>query len=181
MKGFIFSYLVDFVEESFGLELVDELISEVDLPSKGVYVSFESYEFSELVALVSAVSVKKNVPVEDLLEGFGRYVFPFLISRHDYIITDYSDPLELIAGIENHIHIEVRKLYDDAELPSFKNVSRTENKLIINYTSQRELAHFAIGLIKETLGHFNKKGAISMEKLNDQAHTTQFIIEVLES
>ena len=180
MKGFIFSYLTDYVEESFGLALVDELLTEIDLPSKGIYVAYESYAFSELVALVSAVSEKKQIPLEDLLEGFGRFVFPHLITRHDYIITDYSNPLDLIAGIENHIHIEVRKLYEDAELPKFTNVLQTKNKLVINYTSQRELAHFAIGLIKETLGHFNKQGSISMEKLTNQDHTTQFTIEIHE-
>lgn len=60
MKGFIFSYLTDYVEESFGLALVDELLTEIDLPSKGIYVAYESYAFSELVALVSAVSEKNK-------------------------------------------------------------------------------------------------------------------------
>jgi len=56
MKGFIFKSLLDFTEESFGLEFVDQMISEVPLESEGVYVTFESYPFEELVTLASYVS-----------------------------------------------------------------------------------------------------------------------------
>ena len=179
MKGFIFKSLLDFTEESFGLAFVDEMISEVELDSEGVYVTFESYPFAELVALASYVSVQKQIPMEDLLEAFGLYILPELISKHDYVIKDYNHPLDLIEGIEAHIHIEVRKLYDDAELPTFNNISRTENRLEIEYTSQKELSHFAIGLMKGTLKHFNTQGNIEMEKLTHKDKTTKFVIELI--
>ena len=61
MKGFIFKSLLDFAEESFGLEFVDQMISEVQLESEGVYVTFESYPFNELVTLASYVSEHKKI------------------------------------------------------------------------------------------------------------------------
>ncbi len=79
MKGFIFTRLLDFAEESFGLAFVDELISSVDLESGGVYVTFESYPFSEHVAIALAVSEKKEIPLNDLLEAFGLFLLPALI------------------------------------------------------------------------------------------------------
>ncbi len=178
MKGFIFTSLLDFAEETFDLQFVDELISSVDLDSGGVYVTFESYPFSELVTLVSAVSEKKDIPLNDLLEAFGLFLLPKLIEKHDYIIHQYNHPLDLIEGIEQHIHIEVKKLYDDAELPTFNNISRTENKLVIEYTSQKELSHLAIGLIRGTLKHFNINGTILMDRVTERDHTTQFTIEL---
>jgi hypothetical protein len=105
MKGFIFTALLDFAEESFGLSFVDDLISSLDLDSGGVYVTFESYPFSELVALALAISKKKDIPLDDLLEAFGLFLFPALIEKHDYIVQEYKHPLDLIEGIEKHIHI----------------------------------------------------------------------------
>ena len=51
-------------------------------------------------------------------------------------------PIDLIAGIENHIHIEVKKLYEDAELPTFNLVEKKEDSLTIIYTSTRGLNLF---------------------------------------
>ncbi len=83
MKGFIFKSLLDFTEESFGLPFVDQMLSEVELDSEGVYVTFESYPFAELLALASYVSVQKKIPMEDHLEAFGVFILAILISKHD--------------------------------------------------------------------------------------------------
>ena len=89
---------------------------------------------------------KTNISPQILLESFGRFVFPYLIGKHSYIVEKYKNPLDLLAGIENHIHIEVKKLYEDAELPTFNVVERKEDSLTIIYTSTRGLTYFAIGL-----------------------------------
>ena len=58
MKGFIFTNFIDFVEKSNGLEMVDQMLSECDLESEGVYSAFVSYKFEELVTLLTYVSKK---------------------------------------------------------------------------------------------------------------------------
>ena len=101
MKGFIFTNFLDFVEKSNGLDMVDEMLGECDLASEGVYSAFNSYEFDELVTLLTYVSNKTGIAPQVLLEAFGRFVFPYLIGKHSYIIEKYSNALDLIAGIEN--------------------------------------------------------------------------------
>ena len=133
---------------------------------------------ANLSLLYQRFQKKKDIPLNDLLEAFGLFLLPKLIEKHDYIIHQYNHPLDLIEGIEQHIHIEVKKLYDDAELPTFNNISRTENKLVIEYTSQKELSHLAIGLIRGTLKHFNINGTILMDRVTERDHTTQFTIEL---
>ena len=39
MKGIVFTELIELVEKKFGLEMVDTIIGESDLPSGGVYTS----------------------------------------------------------------------------------------------------------------------------------------------
>lgn len=165
MKGFIFTNFIDFVEKSFGLEMVDDMISNSDLKSEGIYTAFNSYEFSELQSMLNYVCTKSGLKPELALEEFGKFVFPYLMGKHSYIIENYEDPLDLISGIENHIHIEVKKIYEDAELPKFTLVEKTEKQIIIIYQSKKGLTFFAIGLIKQTLNHFKVKGSVSITEI----------------
>jgi hypothetical protein len=178
MKGFIFTNFIEFVETNHGLEMVDEMITNCNLPSEGIYSSFSNYDFDELVSLLTYVSQKTNVNPEILLEKFGAFVFPYLIGKHSYIIEHFDSALDLIAGIENHIHIEVRKLYSDADLPTFRVVEKSTKKLTIIYNSSKGLTYFAIGLIKETLNHFKVNGTVSIDKSFDPKMGVKFIIEL---
>ena len=178
MKGFIFTNFIEFVETNHGLEMVDEMITNCNLPSEGIYSSFSNYDFDELVSLLTYVSQKTNVNPEILLEKFGAFVFPYLIGKHSYIIEHFDNALDLIAGIENHIHIEVRKLYNDADLPTFRVVEKTTKKLTVIYNSSKGLTFFAIGLMKETLNHFNVNGSVSIDKSFDPKMGVKFIIEL---
>ena len=178
MKGFIFTNFIEFVETNHGLEMVDEMITNCNLPSQGIYSSFSSYEFDELVSLLTFVSQKTKVNPEILLEKFGVFVFPYLIGKHSYIIENFDNPIDLIGGIENHIHIEVKKLYNDADLPTFRVVEKTTKKLTIIYNSSKGLTFFAIGLMKETLNHFNVNGSITIDKSFDATMGVKFIIEL---
>ena len=56
----------------------------------------------------------------------------------------------MLSSIENHIHIEVRKIYPDAELPEFTVEEKTENSLIMIYKSNRAMHHFGLGLMNKT-------------------------------
>ncbi len=182
MKGFIFTNFIDFVEKSYGLEMVDEIISNSDLKSDGVYTAFSSYEYSELQSMLTYFCSKSGMEPQIVLEEFGKYVFPFLIGKHNYITQKYTDPLSLIAGIESHIHFEVKKLYEDAELPIFSLVEKKENQLIIIYKSKRNLTYFAVGLIKATLKHFNVKGDVNIEEssCDNQKNIVKFRITTIK-
>ncbi len=178
MKGFIFTNFLDFVEKSNGLDMVDQMLGECDLTSEGVYSAFNSYEFDELVSLLTFVSKKTGIEPQVLLEAFGRFVFPYLIGKHSYIVEKYSNALDLIAGIESHIHIEVKKLYEDAELPAFSVVEKTQNSLTLIYTSSRGLTYFAIGLMRETLDFFKVKGKVSMVENYNNDGSVKFHIQL---
>jgi len=178
MKGFIFTNFLDFVEKSNGLDMVDQMLGESDLASEGVYSAFNSYEFEELATLLTYVSNKTDIAPQVLLEAFGRFVFPYLIGKHSYIVEKYSNALDLLAGIESHIHIEVKKLYEDAELPTFSVAEKTQNSLTLIYSSSRGLTYFAIGLMRETLDFFKVKGEITMKENYNNNGSIKFDIHV---
>ncbi len=180
MKGFIFTNFLDFVEQSHDLEMVDEMITETDLPTQGVYTPYNSYDFAELVTLLTWLSQKTDVKLELLLEQLGVFVFPYLMCKHAYITQKFSDPLEFFSSIQNHIHIEVKKLYEDADLPTFKVENRTDKTLSLIYISSRGLTYFAIGLIKESFNHFNVNGIVNIDTSCPYIEGVILVIQLLD-
>jgi len=65
------------------------------------------------------------------------------------------------------VHIEVLKLYPDAELPSFTIDHVDDKTLIMLYKSSRPFAMLAQGLIKGAAEYFNEKILIEMVDLSN--------------
>ena len=75
MKGIVFTEFLEMVESKFGYEMVDEMLTQNDLPSGGVYTAIGTYDHSEIVALVGYLHQKSQVPVATLLYTFGQHLF----------------------------------------------------------------------------------------------------------
>ena len=63
MKGIVFTEFIEFVEDSFGFEVTQEMIEASSLSNDGVYTGIGTYNASELVAMVVQLSglVKKEI------------------------------------------------------------------------------------------------------------------------
>jgi hypothetical protein len=49
MKGMVFTEFLEMVEAKFSADMVDDIISDSDLPNGGAYTSVGTYDHSELV------------------------------------------------------------------------------------------------------------------------------------
>ncbi|PIB28850.1 heme NO-binding domain-containing protein [Maribacter sp. 4G9] len=176
MKGIVFTEFLEMVETAYGLEVVDSIIEKSNLPSEGVYTSIATYEFNEMVSLITALSKEVNVSSGDLIYTFGHYLFSSLGRAHPEVIQNYNSPLGLLYSIEDHIHVHVKKLYPDAELPSFKILEKTDSSLTMIYTSSRGLYRLAHGLIEKTFEHFNGKADVTYELIKDDGTEVKFKI-----
>ncbi|TVZ57932.1 heme-NO-binding protein [Flavobacteriaceae bacterium MAR_2010_105] len=176
MKGIVFTEFLELVENKFGLEVVDEIIEKSNLPSQGVYTSIGTYDFSEMLALLKHLSEKTKISIDNLLLVYAEHFFDVLAASYPTLIAKYKDPIEMLASIENHIHVEVQKIYPDAELPTFEIQKRTENSLIMIYRSSRAMYYFGLGLMNKTFVHFNSTAKITMEKIKDDGTEVKFII-----
>ncbi|WP_339658463.1 heme NO-binding domain-containing protein [uncultured Polaribacter sp.] len=176
MKGIVFTEFLDLVEEKFGIEMVDDIISNSTLASEGVYTSIGTYSFSEMLQLVSHLSSKSNISIDDLLMIYGEHFFSVIERSYPGLLATYNDPIEMLSSIENHIHVEVRKIYPDAELPTFIVQEKKENSLIMIYKSNRAMHHFGLGLMNKTFQHFKSTAEIILEKIKEDGTEVRFII-----
>jgi len=177
MKGIVFTEFLDLVEHKFGLEVLDEIISKSNLESGGSYTAVGTYSFSEMLQLLQHLSSKVNISIDDLLLVYGEHFFSVLESNYNHLLDLYSEPIELLASIESHIHVEVQKIYPDAELPIFDVIEKSNNKIVMVYKSSRAMHHFGLGLMKKTFEHFNSSASIELEKLNDKGTEVKFLIQ----
>ena len=111
MKGIVLTEFLELVETKFGLEVVDKIISASKLESEGIYTSVGTYEFSEMLQLLQHLSAHTKISIDALLLVYAEHFFSVIESSYPGLLAIYKDPIEMISSIENHIHVEVRKIY----------------------------------------------------------------------
>lgn len=171
MKGIVFTEFLEMVEDRFGIDVAEAILDKADPASGGAYTSVGTYDFQELVQLVVALSGEVSTPVPDLLHAYGRHLFTRFVQGFPVFFEGVEDPLEFLSSVEDHIHVEVRKLYPDAELPKFENVRREADQLELEYRSPRPFGPFAEGLIQGCIEHFGAPLNVVSEDRSDAGQT----------
>ena len=168
MKGIVFTEFLTMVEESFSLDMVDTIIEKSNLPSGGSYTSVGTYSHTEIADLVTNLSNETSITIPLLLKTFGTYLFHSLARHYPEFVKKSIDPLNFLEQVETYIHVEVRKLYPDAELPTFIcSRPNSTDELHMIYESNRHMEDVCEGLIIGSLEHFKKSCSIKREKLSD--------------
>ena len=181
MKGIVFTEFLDMVGQRHSLDMVDDLIDAAQLPSGGAYTAVGTYPHQEMVALVSALSQRVAVPVPLLLQAFGEHLFGRFVQRYPAFFVGRTDVLAFLAGVEDIIHVEVLKLYPDAQLPRFEVESHTSRQLVLRYHSARHLEDLAEGLIRGCARHFGQ--ALQIERApgnGSDDHCERFTLTLMD-
>lgn len=152
------------VEQTFSVDLVEEILEEADLPSGGIYTAVGTYDHQEMVSLLVLLSQKTGTPIPDLLRAFGQYLFGEFARLYPTFFEGVSSAIDFVARIESVIHVEVRKLYPDAQLPRFQVLHHTPDYLEIIYRSDRHLADLAHGLIESCAAYFGESETVQIER-----------------
>ena len=160
MKGIIFTEFMDLVESAFGFDTVDEIIERSDLPSGGAYTAVGTYDHGEIASLVTNLSEISGKSVPDLLHLFGAHLFSRFSELYPDLIGSSDNALDFLESVENYIHVEVRKLYPNAELPRFDCSRPGPGELVMVYHSGKHLEDLAGGLIEGCLAHFGETATV---------------------
>ncbi len=167
MKGMVFTHFLDFVTEKFGPEMADDIIEANELPSGGAYTSVGTYSHTEMVAMVGTLAERTGVPADALVRAFGDRLSDTFAHDFPDFYRRATNLFDFLESIEAHIHIEVRKLYPDAELPTFRTESRTLSRLVLRYSSPRRMGHLSEGLISGSARQFGVEVRVRAETLAD--------------
>jgi hypothetical protein len=148
MKGIVFTELFDMVEDLFGADMIDDILDDCDLESEGAYTSVGTYNHTELLQIVSALSKKSDIPVRDLVHKYGHHLFGRFHTLMPQFFEAPQSAFEFLESVHDYIHVEVKKLYPEAALPQFETERNGKKILIMTYRSQCPFADFAHGLME---------------------------------
>ena len=177
MKGMVFTEFLEMVEDKFSPEMADRIIEGAELPSGGVYTTVGTYDHTEMIELVSRLSRETGIDAAELVQAFGKYLFERFYVLFPAYFEDVPSSFHFLNRIEDYIHVEVRKLYPEAELPSFVCDSSEPGCLRLTYRSTRPFASLAEGLIRGCVAHYGEAADIEVEDLSDGAGTAaRFLI-----
>lgn len=166
MKGVVFTEFQEMIEDQFGLEMYDRLIAASELASGGAYTSVGTYDHTELLQLVTKLSFETGAKVSDLVRAFGVHLFSRFSVAYPQFLEGVETSIDFLQSIDDYIHVEVRKLYPDAELPKFTFRQVTDGCWEMTYQSSRPFADLAHGLITATIEHFGD--AIDLERIDER-------------
>lgn len=176
MKGLVFTEFLELVDEQFSFETCERIIEMSDLPSGGVYTSVGTYQPQEMATLLGNLSEVTGIPPADLLQVFGRHLFSRFVTSFPAFFEGISSSLEFLPRVDDYVHFEVKKLYPDADLPTFTCETPAPGTMIMTYRSKNDLPDLAEGLILECIDHFGESLTVQRERLGGQPAATVFTI-----
>ena len=156
MKGVVFTEFLEMVEQKFGMDMVNGLIENNTLSSGGVYSAVGTYDHAEMVTLVMDLNKRSGIALPDLLKAFGAICFKPSKTGYPQMFENASNGFDFLQSVDQEIHVEVLKLYPDAELPSFRTQMLEENVLQMDYRSDRAMGALAHGLIEACGEHYDE-------------------------
>lgn len=171
MKGIVFSEFLELVEEKFGFDMADDIIDEANLPSGGAYTSVGTYDHNELITLVGLLSKKTGIETEALIQVFGEHLLGYFHDSYPVFFDEVDNCFDFLDTIEHRVHVEVRKLYPEAELPTFSANFPAPKTMLLTYTSKRPFSALAFGLIKGSAKYYGEDIEVTMEDQTTGAET----------
>jgi predicted hydrocarbon binding protein len=155
MHGLILAELKRFTEETVGELVWGPVLDSAGLGSR-VYTASETYPDAEFAAIVNAAAGRADVDVQVLLEEFGEFIAPTLMSVYKPYIKPEWKTLDMIEHTENNIHRAVR-LRDPLAVPPRLKVRRvSEREVVIIYESDRKLCAVARGIARGVANQYDE-------------------------
>lgn len=146
MHGVIFSELKRYADARLGDEAWRELLSEAELGPR-IYMTVQTYPDEEAVAIITAAAARAGLSVPAVLEDFGVFIAPTLLSMYRSLIRPEWTTLDVLENTERTIHTVVR-LRNPGAVPAVLEARReSPQQLTLVYSSPRQLCQLASGII----------------------------------
>lgn len=178
MKGVVFVELLKMAEGAFGEDVVDNVLDKADLENNGAYTAVGNYSCNELIKIVDAFSEHSGLSEEVLQRKFGHWMLDFFGENYPDFFKGKTKSFEMLEAVDGEIHVEVRKLYPEAELPRFDTKRMSDTHMEMEYTSPRPLVGFCHGLIEACVERFDETAVIERGETAGSNNATVFQIKM---
>lgn len=175
MKGIILSEFVEFLEQTVGENIAQKIINDSELASEGAYSRVGQYDYHELIQLLTQSVAETKEQADVLLQRFADHMFKVFKRDYDVFFEGTDNAVGMLMQIDNHIHVEVQKLYPDAELPKF-DYTLGDGQLTLRYQSPRPFAQVAHALVGACIKYFGDKEKLISSELSEDLKSATFVV-----
>jgi len=164
VKGVMFTGFVDWVEATRGLATADSLLTaaEGELSTDGAYTSVGNYPHRELIVLARALAEAEGTSTDAILRDYGRAAFGALAALQPEIMESFTNLYACLSNVEKLIHVQVRKLYQDAHPPLIGTTLAPFGEIYLEYTSQRDFTALCHGLILGAIDRYSPRATVAL-------------------
>ncbi len=156
MKGIIFNLFEAFCIRRLGEETYEALVEDIEEleTDPRLMVAPGTYADEDFFRLVRGAATRIGVAVPELLRDFGRFALARLADRYPDFFAPFRHAREFLRFIGMVHHVEIKKLYQDANVPRFSCREEGDGTLMLGYHSERLLCPFVEGLIEGVGVHY---------------------------
>lgn len=147
MYGLILSQLKKYVEGNFGGGTWSAALDNAGITTKA-YINIREYPDEDAAAVVAATAKQIGKPTEELLEDFGEFTASRLMDLYQPMIAPEWKTLDVIEHTEETIHQLIRRRNPGAKPPALKCTRRSNDEVVITYSSPRRMCGVAKGIAK---------------------------------
>src|SRR5882724_8236709 len=122
----------------------------------GMFTIREDYADEQLATLVRATAAHEKRSVPNILENFGAAIVPTLVGLYDAFVVPAWRTLDLLENTENVIHRTIRMRDAKAHPPHLRTRRVSAQEVHIEYTSERRLCAFALGICQGVAAHYGE-------------------------
>lgn len=169
MKGHIFNLLEKFIVETAGELAYEQIYDRCEFKSNGIFIRSGNYPDADLYTIVGQTCEQLEMPIDEAMFAFGHWIFPSLLSIAPGETARYKHPKTLLMNLDDIHQIELKKIWPDAEPPSFQTEDTGSDTMTMTYDSPRELYPLVDGVLTSLSEYygvkidfqktFNKKGS----------------------
>jgi hypothetical protein len=154
VKGIIFNLLEEFIIDNWGAARFEKIVARCPIHTQLPYVGPGTYPDANLFAIVEQTTAELGIGTDEALRSFGRFAFPKLAARFPIFMVGHDHPKSFLKTIDGVIHVEVRKLFVNAEPPRITFRDPAPDRLVLHYVSRRNLCPLFAGLIEGTSDYY---------------------------
>jgi predicted hydrocarbon binding protein len=123
------------------------------LPSDFFLIT-DDYPDDDFMSLCGQAASRTGQSLEALLEDFGTFLVPGLLSIYGSLVEPKWDVLSFLEHTEDVIHRAVRIAHPEARPPALKVLRTDEEEVTVIYRSPRQLCALACGIIAGVAQHY---------------------------
>jgi predicted hydrocarbon binding protein len=163
MHGSILYLLTKFISSRVGEGGLQKILATARRQDVA-YVPTMMYPDGDAVAIVTAAAQLTGQPAGALLDAFGEYIVPSLLTLYEALVDPSWKTLDLLENTESTIHRVVRMKSPGAEPPRLKCRRESRDEVVIVYESERRMCDVAVGIIRGVADHYGEQVEIHQRR-----------------